>query len=309
MSNRSRSPETSTPREMMNTREVADYLRIKERKVYEMVRGKEIPCSRVTGKWLFPKHLIDLWVAQKTDYAQTGGETRLPAAVAAGSHDPLLDWALRESRCGLALLPGGSLDGVRRLAAGEATIAGLHVLDPDTGTYNVPVVRDILRGDQVVMLNWAYREQGLVLAPGNPLGIATLKDLVSTKARVIQRQAEAGSQILLAHLLGAAGIKSADLARRSRLQPALNESDLGLAIAEGKADAGLAVRAVANQFRLEFVPLHRERFDVVMRRRDYFERPAHTLLAFARTPEFAARAAEFGGYDITELGRVVYNGE
>src|SRR5207237_1224726 len=119
----------------------------------------------------------------KTDYAHTGGGARASAAVAAGSHDPLLDWALRESRCGLALLPGGSLDGVRRLAAGEALMAGLHVVDPDTGAYNVAVVRDVLRGDQVVMLNWAYREQGLVLARGNPLGIVTLKDLVRTKAR------------------------------------------------------------------------------------------------------------------------------
>ena len=76
---------------MMNTREIADYLRIKERKVYELVRAKEIPCSRVTGKWLFPKHLIDIWVAQKTEYARTGAEIRASAPIAAGSHDPLLE--------------------------------------------------------------------------------------------------------------------------------------------------------------------------------------------------------------------------
>ncbi|MGQ0662526.1 MAG: substrate-binding domain-containing protein [Pseudomonadota bacterium] len=292
-------------REMMNTREVAEYLRIKERKVYDLVRAKRIPCSRVTGKWLFPRRLIDLWVAQNTEYGATGAASRPPAAVAAGSHDPLLDWALRESRCGLALLPGGSLDGLRRLDGGEAMLAGLHVLDADSGTYNARLVQDSLAGREVVVIEWAWRDQGLVVAAGNPLGLTALADLRARKARLVQRQAEAGSQLLLIHLLAQAGLALADLDLTP--QPALSETDLGLAVLEGKADAGLAVRAAARQFRLDFVPLARERFDLVMRRRDYFEPAVQKLFEFARRAEFAARAAEFGGYDIGGLGRVNFN--
>jgi len=152
-------------REFMNTKEVADYLRIKQRKVYALLRAKRIPCSRVTGKWLFPKHLIDLWVAENTDYAGLGFETRPPAPVVAGSHDPLLDWAVRESGCGLALRASGSLDGLKQLAAGEAVMAGLHVRDTKTGEYNVPILRDAaglregsrfyLIGASFWELNWA----------------------------------------------------------------------------------------------------------------------------------------------------------
>ncbi|MDH3791906.1 MAG: helix-turn-helix domain-containing protein, partial [Rhodospirillales bacterium] len=93
--------------DFMTTKEVADYLRIKERRVYELVRRRAIPCTRVTGKWLFPRTLIDVWLAES---AAGQGSTRIQAPpVVAGSHDPLLDWAARESGCGLALLPGGSL--------------------------------------------------------------------------------------------------------------------------------------------------------------------------------------------------------
>ena len=290
--------------QLMNTHEVAEYLRIKERKVYDLVRRKSIPCTRVTGKWLFPKHLIDLWVARDTDFP--GPDRAAPAPpVVVGSHDPLLEWCLRESGSDLAMLSGGSLDGVRRLAEGEAVMCGLHVIDADSGEYNVPVVRQACAGLGVVLIEWGWREQGLVLAPGNPLGIKTLSDLCDRKARVQARQHEAGSQLLLVHLLSDAGVKLGDLTMAER--PALTETDLGLAVLEGKADAGLAVSQVARQFRLEFLPLHRERYDLLIRRRDYFEAPFQALLDFASTEAFQARAAEMAGYDMGGLGRVVYN--
>lgn len=290
----------------MNTREVADYLRIKQRKVYALLRAKRIPCSRVTGKWLFPKHLIDLWVAENTDYAGLGFETRPPAPVVAGSHDPLLDWAVRESGCGLALRASGSLDGLKQLAAGEAVMAGLHVRDAKTGEYNVPLLREAAGLREVVLLRWARRRQGLVLAAGNPLRIRRIADLKSRNARVIQRQASAGSHLLLLHLLAAARMKLADLALVH--PPVSSETDVGLAIVEGRADAGLAVEAVARRFRLAFVPLAEERFDLAIRRKSYFEAPAQALFAFARKPAFRRRAAALGGYDVDEVGEVAWSG-
>ncbi|MEX0758629.1 MAG: helix-turn-helix domain-containing protein, partial [Tistlia sp.] len=111
---------TGDASELMTTREVADYLRLKERRIYELVRQRAIPCTRVTGKWLFPKPLIDLWLSR---HLEGSPPASAPPPVVAGSQDPLLDWAVRESGCGLALLPGGSLDGLARLARGEALAA------------------------------------------------------------------------------------------------------------------------------------------------------------------------------------------
>src|SRR5579862_3370043 len=107
-------------REFFNTAEVADYLRLKERTVYELVRTKRIPCSRAAGKLLFPRRMIDEWVTRQAEFA--GPELRQAPPVAAGSHDPLLEWSLRESGCELALLAGGSGDGLKRLASDQAVL-------------------------------------------------------------------------------------------------------------------------------------------------------------------------------------------
>jgi len=288
--------------DLLTTREVADYLRIKERRVYELVRQGAIPCTRVTGKWLFPKAQIDLWLAENA----AGEQAVAPPPVIAGSHDPLLDWAVKESGCGLALLPGGSLDGIERVARGEAMLAGLHVFDAGSGEFNVPAIRDRLPGQGLVLLEWAMRQQGLVLGPGNPCGIRSLRDLTHKDVRVVRRQGEAGSHLLLTHLLEREGVAPKDLAFTD--ETARGETDLGLAILEGRAEAGLAVEAVARSLKLEFVPLMRERYDLLVRRRDYFSPSVQSLFAFARGDIFTARAAQMGGYEVSGLGTVRYNG-
>jgi len=290
-------------REFFNTAEVADYLRLKERTIYELVRTKQIPCSRVTGKLLFPRQLVDLWVTRQTEFA--GPDLRPAPPVAAGSHDPLLEWALRESGSELALLAGGSDDGLRRLVANKAIVAGIHLLDPVSGEYNRPAVRALGGLADVVLIEWAKREQGLVVARDNPHRIAMPADLGRNGVRVLRRQDGAGAQVLLRYVLAEAKLRLEDLP--GPVQPALTETDIAAAILDGKADAGVAVRAVAQRHKLGFVPLRWERFDLAMRRRDYFEPSVQKLLRFARTPEFVERAQILGGYDLVAAGTVTYN--
>lgn len=292
--------------EMMDTHQVARYLRIKERKVYELLKERRIPCARVTGKWLFPKGEIDAWLKRNSASPSDAPRQGPAPMVVAGSHDPLLEWCLREVGGGLAMLPGSSMDGLRQLAAGEAAVAGIHLLDPESGAYNLPQVQDVLAERNVVLIEWAWRQQGLVVASGNPLGIASLADLATAKARVVLRQEGAGSRLLLERLLAEAGI-APDALITAKL-PVRSETDVGLAILEGAADAGLAVASVAKSLKLDFVPLHRERFDLAVDRRAYFEPPIQALLAFTRTEEFARRAETLGGYDISGIGAIRWNG-
>ncbi len=284
----------------MTTREVAEFLRIKQRKVYDLVKARRIPCTRVTGKWLFPRRAIDAWLA---DGARGAVPAPAPPPIVAGSHDPLLEWCLAEAGTGLALLPGGSTDGLERLAAGAAVICGLHLRDAATGDYNVAALRESLAGLDVVAVEWAWREQGIVVAPGNPRNITGIGDL--SGLRVAHRQPGAGSQVLLEQLLAEAGMALADL--DALAEPAPSETELAMAVLEGVADAGLAVASAARRLKLGFVSLQRERYDLAMRRRDYFEPPFQALLGFARTAAFAARAAALGGYDCAGLGKITYN--
>lgn len=301
-------PEPEPPyREHMTVREVAAYLRIKERRVYALVHERAIPCSKVTGKWLFTRARVDEWLRQ------AGGAPAPVTAplVVAGSHDPLLEWALRESGSDLALHPGGSLDGLRRLALGQARVCGLHLLDPPTGEYNVWACRKHLPGQELVLVQWAWRRQGLVVAAGDPLGLGlreerALANAAAARVRFIRRQPEAGTHVLLGYLLAREGLTPDAL--RAIPEVARSQTDVGLAILEGKADAGLAVEAVARQLRLGFIPLHLERYDLALRRREYFEPPFQRLLAFFRSAPFVARAAALGGYDLSGLATVLYNG-
>ena len=307
MTKRRAAPTVVPESSMMDTREVAAYLRLKERRIYDLVRKQAIPHVRATGKLLFPRAQIDAWLASRSGAQPASAAPSLRGAppVIAGSHDPLLEWAARESASGLAVLACGSRAGIERLARGDATVAALHWRDDATGDDNVPLVRSTLRGEGVVVLEWAKRSQGLLLAPRNPLRIRSLADVVKRKARVALRQPEAGSHRLLLHLLAAAGLDAGALNATARRVRA--ETDLAATIADGGADAGLAIEAAARAHGLTFIPLAVERLDLVTRRRDAFEPALQTLLAFARTVEFAREARKLGGYDIAASGRVVYN--
>ena len=289
--------------ELMNTREVAAYLRLRERRIYDLVRQRAIPHVRATGKLLFPREQIDAWLAAKGGAPAAAMRVRPP--IIAGSHDPLLEWAVRESACGLAILAGGSRAGVEALARGEASVAAAHWLDEASGEYNVPLVRALLAHADVVVLEWARRTQGLLMQAGNPHRIRRIADLARTRVRVARRQPEAGSHRLLLHLLSQAGVAIGELDWSARVAHA--ETDLAAIIRDGHADVGLGIEAAARANGLAFVPLASERFDLVASRRDAFEPPLQTLLAWTRKPEFAATAASLGGYDVTNTASVVFN--
>jgi excisionase family DNA binding protein len=293
---------SQTP-DYLTTAEVAAYIRLKERKIYDLVRQGEIPCVRITGKLLFPRQAIDLWLMNHLEGDQ-GDSTPVPPVIA-GSHDPLLEWAARESGAALASLCRGSMDGARRLLDGRAMLAGMHVLAPATGEYNQPQPLGLGGLRDLVIIHWAQRRQGLLLAPGNPLGIRGLADLDRPGLRVAHRQPDAGADTLFRWLVQQAGLEHDALALLPH--PALTEDDLALAVREGHADAGLAIEASARRHGLDFIPLHHEKFQLAIRRRHYFEPPLQRLLEFARSPRLEQRAAEMGGYDVSELGAVAYN--
>jgi excisionase family DNA binding protein len=288
---------------LMTTAEVADYLRVKERTIYEMVARQTIPFSRATGKLLFARRLVDAWLEAQTELPALGIAPAPP--IYAGSNDPLLEWALRQSGSGLAVLARGSSQGLEDLAAGRAVLAGLHLLDPETGEWNHAAARSHLPGARHVLIHWARRTQGLMTAAGNPLGMTGLRDAAARGLRFATRAGGAGTARLIEVLLARDGLSMADLTTIDR--PAETHADLATLIETGEADCGLGLKAVAGL--LGFIPLVTdESFDLAMTRRDYFEPPIQTLLGFARSDSFARRAEHYGGYDLADLGKVLWNG-
>ena len=289
------------PPDVLTLREAADHLRLSERKLYALVAERRLPFVRIDGRLLFPRRLLNSWLLGLAE--GEGAHPPLPA-VLAGSHDPLLEWAVRSSGSGLALLTEGSSDGLRRLAAGEAMLAGVHLPDPDGQDFNLAAAGSLHLAD-LVLIAWAGRQQGLVLPPGNPAAVTSLADLAGKRLRVARRQHGAGAQVLLRRLLAASGTDPDKMAWTPTTFT--TETDLAAAVLDGLADCGLGIEAVARRFRLGFLPLATERFDLAMRRRAYFEPPVQKLLAFAKGEELAARAQALGGYNVAELGGVRFN--
>ncbi len=214
--------------DFLTTKEVAALLRIKERKVYELVSENAIPHSRVTGKLLFPRDMVEAWVRRHVNFREGAEGLVARPLVVAGSHDPLLDWALRESGSGLATFFDGSLSGLRRLGEGGAVAAGMHVYEPAIEDWNRTHIQETTPAMPVVLVEWAFRSQGLVLAQRNPLGIASVADLAGR--RVIPRQKEAGSRVLLEYLMDEAGLEPGAVTLLD--PPARSEADVALAVAD-----------------------------------------------------------------------------
>jgi putative molybdopterin biosynthesis protein len=289
--------------QLFTTAEAAAYLRLKERKIYEMVAEGTVPCTKVTGRWLFPKAALDHWLASSVS-RPAGAMRPDPAPIVAGSHDPLMEWALRESGSGLATLAVGSEAGFSRFVAGETVAAAIHLhgLNDVEGDANVAAMKS--RGDlqDAVMIAFCRREQGFLVPPGNPLKIGSIEDVAKTRARIAMRPKGAGAQLLLLALLQRAKVSLDQLLAVTPVCP--TGPDIAQAIRAGRADTGIATRGVANAVGLDFVPLIWEAFDLVMRQRNYFQPPLQLLFNFLHSEEIVVRARELGGYDLSGAGTV-----
>ena len=285
--------------EYLTTRELAELLRIKERKVYDLAASGAVPCSRATGKLLFPRKDIDEWLARSASRAPASTPR---AQVIVGSHDPLLEWALRASQCGLASYFDSSLDGLNRFAGGEGIAAGVHLYDPAGAGWNSAAVAPRFAQARVVLVEWAKRARGIILAPATTPGPGGLAELQGK--RVVPRQPEAGSQILLEALLLQQQVdtNSIDWAPAAR-----SEADAVIEVVEGRADATFGLATLASQHRLEFIDVVDERYDILVQRRAWFEPTWQSLLAFCRLPEFRQHATDLAGYNIADQFRVHYN--
>ncbi|GAB5437168.1 substrate-binding domain-containing protein [Falsiruegeria mediterranea] len=283
----------------LTTRELAELLRLGERKVYDLASSGEIPCVRATGKLLFPRAEITAWLASSRTGPQVA-EPPLPAIVA-GSHDPLLDWAIRESGSGLATYYDGSFDGLTRLADRSAQAASLHIHEEDG--FNAGSLRDRLGEAPVVLIEVARRQRGLLLAP-DVVGIEGFGDLAGR--RVVLRQSTAASQHLFLSELAAHDLSQEDL--QTPAPCARTEEDMAIALQGGKGEVGFGLGAMAKLYRLGFIPTHSERVDLAIWRRAAFDAPMQALLSFLRSDRFAARADEMGSYDLTHAGQIHHNG-
>jgi excisionase family DNA binding protein len=229
---------------MLTVAEVAEFLHVRQRTIYELVRTKRIPNNLIGGKLAFPRELVELWVSQFPRLRCSGEHAFLPPQVIVGSHDPLLEWSVHQSGSDLAIEADGDIAGIERLLAGDAAACALHLIDPATSTYDASVVAERLAGLDLAVIESARRRQGIFVAPGNPAGIRSIKDLAESPIRVAIPPKGSGTAVLLSKLLTDAGLMPDSIKRSGR--PVRSDAEAAQVVVTGDLDAGFGIEAVAH---------------------------------------------------------------
>jgi molybdate-binding protein/DNA-binding transcriptional regulator YhcF (GntR family) len=233
------------------------------------------------------------------------GEAGVELVRVAGSHDlslELLSGWTRGEAVRVTWQPSSSLGGLFALASGDCDLAGCHLLDAESGEYNAPFVRRVLPGEPVDLITLAEREQGLIVATGNPLGIREVGDVARPGVRYVNRPRGAGTRVLLDHLLAGAAIAASAVVGYEREEP--THLAVAGAIAAGTADAGLGIGAAARALGLGFVPLARERYELALRPATAERVGVRSVLGALSNPAFAAAVEALDGYDTREMGGI-----
>ena len=226
-----------------------------------------------------------------------------------GSHDLAIgvledQLKMRHAELKIAATNVGSLGGLLALQRGETHIAGTHLLDPETGAYNVPYIQRTIPKVPVVLIHLAQREQGILVVRGNPKAIRGFEDLTRAAVRFVNRQPGSGTRVLLDYELKKLGIDPASIAGYEREE--FTHMAVGVAIASGLADASLGVRAAANALGLDFLPVASEQYDLLVARPFFESSRGAQLLEIVASAGFKDAVASLGGYDTTSAGHVIY---
>ncbi len=300
--------------EMMNTKEVAQYLGIHEKQVYVLIRSKRIPSTRVTGKWVFPRKLIDEWIESnaKTGLEQARQKSRKieGALLASGSNDPILDMLqtyLKKSYPEFYVFSAntGSTEGLRALNMGYTDIAWSHLYDPKTGEYNIPFISSYLPNVKPVVINVFHRELGFIVANKNPLHIQGFEDLRKKRVQFINRQKGSGTRVLLDYHLERLKIPSSKVLGYEK--EVYTHFEVGLAVLSREADVGIATGAVSKLLGLSFVPITRETFDMILDQRTFFEKGVQAFIEILNSKEFRNNVEKLGNYDFKSSGKILYS--
>jgi len=306
--------EVAMSEEMMNTKGVAAYLGINEKQVYALIKAGRIPGTRVTGKWVFPKKLIDEWIEENArgglHQARERSRSMEGALLASGSNDPVLDFLLTGMRHShpdfyFFCANTGSTEGLKALGSGYTDIAWTHLYDSQTERYNVPFLAKYLPDMKVVLVHLFRREIGIVAAPVNPLGIAGIENIAENKVRFVNRQEGSGTRVLLDYHLKNSGIPSDAINGYDR--EVYTHVEVGLSILSGEADAGIATVAVSRLMGLHFIPVTQENFDMVLGQSTYFNKGIQALVEDLRSRGFRERFERLGGYGFEDSGKILFS--
>ena len=304
----------------LSTQEVADMLNVSKSTIYDLIKKGEISSYKVGRKVRFTENDVQDYISRskkgqlvshslsndKSDFSLLGKEKKQDSFIICGQ-DLILDVLSNYMR--LHSIPAlrayiGSYDSLISLYKNKVNVASSHLWDSDTDQYNVPYVKRLLPGISTVIIHLTCRIQGLYVAKGNPKGITTWADFGRDDIKVINREYGAGSRVLLDENLKLLGIYGSSI----RGYKKENQSHLAVAsaVSSGEADVAVGSEKIARQVdNIDFIPLKKERYDLVVKKEDFQTLEIQTMLNIIRSAAFKNEFANIGGYDTSDMGKIV----
>jgi putative molybdopterin biosynthesis protein len=300
--------------ELMSTKEVAEYLDIHEKQVYGLIKAGRIPCTRVTGKWIFPKKSIDEWIETNTKSGMKQARKKSSqisgAILASGSNDPILDMLLtatKKSHPDFYIFSAntGSVNGLKALNEGLTDIALSHLFDAESGQYNIPYLPKYLPDINPIVVNLFHRELGFLIQPDIASQIAGFESLTGKNIRFVNRQNGSGTRMLLDYHLQKLGIAADQIDGYEK--EVYTHFEVGLSIIAGEAQVGIASAAIGKLLGLAFKPITSECFDMILDQSTFFSSGVQSFIETLKTDEFRNRVEKIGGYDFLDSGKILYS--
>jgi excisionase family DNA binding protein len=292
----------------MNVKQVAEYLHLNEKKIYALVNEERIPATKITGKWLFPRELIDRWMLDSAH-----GGLMSNRLIIAGSDDPLLYRLIMNfaqdtgAHALISYTPTGTRLGLDLLQASRIDASGIHWGPNDEShTRHPTLLRQYNQFRHWVLIRMFRREQGLMLSPRHAEEGVVAKNLLDERYRWALRQSGAGAQRFLLEVLSLYGT-SAD--KLTCVTTALSEREAAASIAMGQADVAPGARSAASEYGLAFVPFGWESFDLALPRGIWFRHLFQDLIARLRSPATVEMANRLTGYDLSQAGDLIWGDE
>jgi len=295
----------------LNTKEVAELLNIHEKQVYALIKAKRIPCTRVTGKWLFPQRLLEDWIKEDAlKSIGSGSRAHDEYLLAAGSNDPVLDVLLNSIKKDNDSIPiysasTGSIDGLERLAQGKTNIAFCHLYDYEKEGFNIDMVNNSLTNQKFAVVHLFYRQIGFLVSQSFNEKITSFKEIISNSLTFVNRQKGAGTRLLIDHLLEDESIQGNQVDGYN--DEVYTHLEVALKIINKTADIGVGTVAMASLFNLKFYPLLKESFDMVMLQNTFFTPTIQSAIKQLASDDFKQGVKHMGDYDFSNSGAILHS--
>ena len=291
--------------------EVAQILKITRFTVYEMIKRGDLAAYRIGRKVRVEAPDLEAYIknSKSGSFATPVTDSKPATSVTGHVQDVILDILARH--LGKDMPHGrflrsyiGSIDGLLALYRGSANAVTAHLWDGDTDTYNLPYVRRLLPGHRALIINLAYRLEGFYVQKGNPKNIMNWEDLTRPSVRLVNREPGAGARVLLDEKLRLLNINQESIAGYRHEE--MSHLAVASSVAQDDGDVGVGIEKVAMQVQgIEFIPLQKERYDLIIRRDDAEKPHFHALLSIIRSPSFHKEVSGVGGYDLIHCGQIL----